>query len=865
MAKVVHDRDAGRRTVGAYGLARSHLGRHPALSAIFEVAPEWRENEFTALMTWIDGVPLRDYMGVFPLLAEDQGDVSGEALALRWLRSMCEALDVLHRNGLMHGDVSPGNMIVSGNDLVLTDYDFVRKIGKKRAAPGTVLYAAPWVRDDQPASPTDDIYALAASFFHVLFERKPFRFAGNLDKERGLNWEGIDRAEYAAVADFLDQATQAESDGRFRSVKDALQVLGPSKSVEISTAGPSSGPSPASVTDAGSADVSDAADQRREERVEWLRSLLQSYPGSRWGNRETRGLDTPFARETYVETDLENALHRDLLNRRVRLVVLCGNAGDGKTALLQNLAGRLGIVKRASSERVLEGRTEDGLVLRMNLDGSASWQGRSADELLDKFLEPFQEGPPDADIAHLLAVNDGRLLEWIESAEERRSGETPLTTVLYESLDAANEGRPEGEAAAAQASHIRFISLNQRSLVGGVRPDGTGISADFVERLLKQLYGGNQAVEIWTPCRTCSAQDRCQVFRANRVFGPAALSGGVDQEIRRNARQRLIDAFQAVHLRGETHVTIRELRAALVYILFGVHFCDDYHRSGHADGDADVPPLPYWDRAFDAGSQARQGDVLLELVRFDPALEAHPKIDRKLLGSPPVAPTGNGTQVAARTLESARRRAYFEWPRERIERLAGDRHALDLARGRHFSQFRDLPIDKDSHHDLCKRLCQGISRLEILPPQALDRAHAVPLRITPRTPTDTEFWVEKHLTAFRLEPDLPPRMEGLDRLHRQACLIYRYRNGREERLRLGADLFHLLLELSDGYQLGDVATDDTFAHLSIFVQRLVREDDRTLLAWNPMREESIYEISATSAAAGARQRIGIRPLSEESR
>ena len=103
--------------------------------------------------------------------------------------------------------------------------------------------------------------------------------------------------------------------------------------------------------------------------------------------------------------------------------------------------------------------------------------------------------------------------------------------------------------------------------------------------------------------------------------------------------------------------------------------------------------------------------------------------------------------------------------------------------------------------------------------------------------------MEKPLTAFRLEPDLPPRMEGLDRLHRQACLIYRYRDGREERLRLGADLFHLLLELSDGYQLGDVSTDDTFAHLSIFVQRLVREDDRTLLSWNPMREKTIYKIT----------------------
>ena len=104
--------------------------------------------------------------------------------------------------------------------------------------------------------------------------------------------------------------------------------------------------------------------------------------------------------------------------------------------------------------------------------------------------------------------------------------------------------------------------------------------------------------------------------------------------------------------------------------------------------------------------------------------------------------------------------------------------------------------------------------------------------------------------------------EGLDRLHRQAFLIYRYRDGREEHLRLGAELFHLLLELSEGYQLGDVSTDDTFAHLSIFVQRLVREDHRQMFACNPMCEDTIYKVSARieDAGSGPRQRMVIAPL-----
>lgn len=134
--------------------------------------------------------------------------------------------------------------------------------------------------------------------------------------------------------------------------------------------------------------------------------------------------------------------------------------------------------------------------------------------------------------------------------------------------------------------------------------------------------------------------------------------------------------------------------------------------------------------------------------------------------------------------------------------------------------------------------------MEDLPPKAFDRENVVPLRVTPRTPTETAFWVEKPLASFRLEATLPPQTDGIERLHRQAVLVYRYRSGHEETLRLGAELFHLLLELADGYQLGDVSTDDSFANLSIFVQRLVQEDASELLVWNPMADETIYQVTA---------------------
>ena len=422
VAKVAHDKERGERVLRAYNLARSHLTRHPGLSAIYEVAREWRENDFIALLTWIEGVPLLDFSGVIALLADDLLEAGPEELAVRWLGELCRGLYTLHKNGLIHGDISPRNIIVSDGSVVLTDYDFVTKIGTPVIAPGTILYCSPSYQERLPANPSDDLYALAATFFHVIFERDPFLYGGDRAKERGLNWEGLNREEHPILTAFLDRATHPEVNQRFQCVAEAVEALHPKGASESSV-------EPREIREGEPGHYTAPCEtvsliptaKLREERVEWLLSLLQSYPGSRWGNRETRGLDTPFAAKTYVDTGLEDALFKSIRDRGSQLVILCGNAGDGKTALLQRLAERLGFGKHQSTERVLQHRLKDGLTVRMNLDGSAASKGRSSDELLNEFLAPFQRGAPAENIAHLLAINDGRLLEWIESQDD-----TPL-------------------------------------------------------------------------------------------------------------------------------------------------------------------------------------------------------------------------------------------------------------------------------------------------------------------------------------------------------------------------------------------------------------------------------------------------------
>ena len=838
VAKVVHTAEIGNRVLESYRRIRPHVQRQKGLSSILEVASEWGDNEFLALLSWVSGSPLSDFVGVFPLLAEEaERSPNDQALALRWLRQACQALAVLHEAGFVHGDVSPKNLIVSGRDIVLIDYDFATPIGGRIPQPGTPPYCSASFWNNRPASAADDFYALAASFYHVVFSRLPKPAEQNVGAPC-FEWLDEDRQHYPQLVAFIETAMHPDPKNRFLSATDALAALSDLEPTKPHKSLPPALPSPPVG--------------RKPQRVEWLRSLLQSYPGSRWGNQETRGLDTEFAASTYVQTRLEQSLLEAIRRQRARLVILCGNAGDGKTALLQHLARELGLGEHLSAQRIIDGALPNGPRVRINLDGSAAHQGRSADEILDEFFAPFQHGPPTDNVVHLLAINDGRLLEWLDGFVQRNNGrDTPLTATLYGLLE---ESGPPAEP------YLRFIDLNQRSLVGEIRETTGTIQATFLHQLLDSLYGGARAAEIWEPCRGCSANDYCSVYAAARLFGPDGIPTSATPETRSRARERLFEALQAVHLRGDVHVTARELRAALVFILFGVHFCDDYHGEGAFDC------LPYWDRAFSPKAPGRQGEVLAELVRFDPGLEAHPKIDRYLQGT---APSDGGNWPPSYPdlpLDSARRRAFFEWTEEQVRMVAGEADALELARARHLRRFREIPLASETERaQLCAELCRGIARLEDLPPAALARPDVVPLRVTPRTPTETCFWVEKPLAAFRLEPDLPPPQDGIDRLHRQIHLVYRYRNGEEEILPIGADLFHVLLELAEGYQLGDTSSDDTFAHLSIFVQRLVREEEREMLAWNPAAEEVVFRVHAVmpDPAKAPAQRIVIEPVGAE--
>jgi hypothetical protein len=149
----------------------------------------------------------------------------------------------------------------------------------------------------------------------------------------------------------------------------------------------------------------------------------------------------------------------------------------------------------------------------------------------------------------------------------------------------------------------------------------------------------------------------------------------------------------------------------------------------------------------------------------------------------------------------------------------------------------------EQNRDLCQQVCRGISHLEDLPALALKRTGFVPLRIPSRTPTESKFWIEQPLTRFRLEPELPSvRDSAITLLPRRLSLVFTCHDGRKETLPLGYALFATLMRLAAGEQLSETRSDDLFANLQIFTQRLAQEDNRSMLAWSPKEDDKLHRL-----------------------
>jgi hypothetical protein len=200
---------------------------HPGIVEVYDCGEE--NGNYFVIVEYVRGVDLKERVRRnAPFSLTTVVDVG---------MSICEALDFTHRRGFVHGDLRPGNILVTPEGHVkLADFWVANAVASAQSLRTSALmrsvhYMAPEVAEGKPVTPAGDIYSLGIVLFELLTANVPFdgdtpiSIALKHAREpvpslRALN-PGIPKLLEAVVGKALQKIPQ----DRFRSAKSMLNDL----------------------------------------------------------------------------------------------------------------------------------------------------------------------------------------------------------------------------------------------------------------------------------------------------------------------------------------------------------------------------------------------------------------------------------------------------------------------------------------------------------------------------------------------------------------------------------------------------------------------------------------------------------------
>ncbi len=171
-----------------------HYANHPDFIRRFEV-----EAQLIARLEHPHIVPLYDYWrepdGAYLVMrwlpgnlhsAIQRGPWSVEAAA-RLLEQIAEALTVAHRDGVIHGDIKPVNILLDEDEnAYLADFGIAKDLGvgniAEEEAAGYLSYITPEQIKGELVTPRTDIYSLGLVLYELLVGEKPYPEATTRDE-----------------------------------------------------------------------------------------------------------------------------------------------------------------------------------------------------------------------------------------------------------------------------------------------------------------------------------------------------------------------------------------------------------------------------------------------------------------------------------------------------------------------------------------------------------------------------------------------------------------------------------------------------------------------------------------------------------
>ena len=151
---------------------------HPQIVSVYdtgeEMAPDGSHVQPYIVMEYVRGRTLREVLNDGRKLLPER--------ALEIISGVLSALDYSHRNGIVHRDIKPGNvMLTPSGDVKVMDFGIARAISQATstmtqtsAVVGTAQYLSPEQARGETVDSRSDIYSTGCLLFELLTGRPPF-------------------------------------------------------------------------------------------------------------------------------------------------------------------------------------------------------------------------------------------------------------------------------------------------------------------------------------------------------------------------------------------------------------------------------------------------------------------------------------------------------------------------------------------------------------------------------------------------------------------------------------------------------------------------------------------------------------------
>ncbi|MHA0035514.1 methylation-associated defense system protein kinase MAD6 [Deinococcus sp. PESE-13] len=580
-----------------------NLPEHPRVVRVYG-AEQFPNKILSLVFEFVDGHDIG-------ALLENDGRLSASDV-LTLGRQVADGLRHMHAHKVFHCDIKPRNLMWSSSGVKIIDFNVAVQADmiEEDHLGGTRRYLPPNAdtTDLSPEALADrDVFALGVTLYEALsgvYPWDPSRTPAAGRPPRPLTeLSGLTDLD-EDFSNVLMKAIHPQRAHRYPCAEAFYQALTRVKDTRRRTM-PVRMPIPAwpvSVPDG-------LLQPHRPNTNPFVIHLSTLYSQSRRSNSGTRGL-SEYGHLTYADTALDRDLLPAVRDGHYRLVIVTGNAGDGKTAFLQQFEAAAGRDGAGVSLLPNGFRVEwNGRSFLANLDGSQDQEGQLNDDVLLEFFAPYKEGAAPMSESHtrLIAINEGRLMDFLTTHQQA------FSRLRREVEEGLRSGLPQGETA--------VVNLNLRSVVAQVPVVGhaEGEPEQKLSIFDQQLMALTNPA-LWSACESCDLKGQCYALHNARTFSDPTNGSRV--------RERLRTLYTLVHLRGRLHITLRDLRSALAYTLTSGRDCDEIHDL-YRSGNARTYLQGFYFNAW-MGGQGNADRLLRELEALDVARLNEPQLDRSL-------------------------------------------------------------------------------------------------------------------------------------------------------------------------------------------------------------------------------------------